>query len=352
MFLFVIFSFTFLLNTTTVLGYFEYQINGYQAQGYCGYNTITECETALKTTCGANTTATCIYTSLSACKDNAVEFSCPSEAVTVTGQTNSTSDDTYTLLAPIGGMETAPTNTGDYFNLIFKIAIGLCGVLAVVMIIVNGVAYMGEDSIFGKTEAKQKILAAILGLLIALGSYALLNTINPDLLKGNATVEAVYVSYDESVHGDTPQTAVNGKYCGGKYTANETWPSDTTERAQVVASGISVNNSNCTRVGQTGCTSLSGLDTGKVIALKKSCGSSCTVVITGGTECWLHSAKTTHVPGGNIVDLRISGLSSYLEKDSVVSYLKKWAGETNVPVYTKSGAVYIKESSHYHVKNW
>jgi len=44
--------------------------------------------------------------------------------------------------------------------------------------------YMGKDSVFGKVEAKKKIVDAIFGLLLALGAYALLNTINPDLLGG------------------------------------------------------------------------------------------------------------------------------------------------------------------------
>lgn len=88
----------------------------------------------------------------------------------------------YKLLAPIGELKEAPKNIGDYVNTIFLIAIGLCGALAVVMIVIGGVQYMGDESIFGKTEAKSKIMSAILGLIIALGSYALLNTINPDLL--------------------------------------------------------------------------------------------------------------------------------------------------------------------------
>lgn len=91
-------------------------------------------------------------------------------------------DDTYTLLAPIGGLNTIPKDIGEYFNKIFLLAIGLCGALAVIMIVISGVQYMGNDSIFGKTEAKSRITASVLGLLIALGSYALLNTINPDLL--------------------------------------------------------------------------------------------------------------------------------------------------------------------------
>ena len=90
--------------------------------------------------------------------------------------------DVYTLLAPIGNLTTAPDNIGEYFNIMVEIAIGLCAVLAVIMIVIGGIQYMGDESIFGKTEAKGKIIQSIFGLLIALGAFALLNTIDPALL--------------------------------------------------------------------------------------------------------------------------------------------------------------------------
>ncbi|MFA6514720.1 MAG: D-alanyl-D-alanine carboxypeptidase family protein [Candidatus Paceibacterota bacterium] len=106
------------------------------------------------------------------------------DVVYINPEENNVDTGIYTLLAPIGDLKVAPGNVGDYFNIIFKIAIGLCGALAVIMIVLGGIQYMGNESIFGQTEAKSKITAAILGLLIALGAYALLNTINPDLLGG------------------------------------------------------------------------------------------------------------------------------------------------------------------------
>jgi len=125
-------------------------------------------------------------------------------------KTNS-SDDTYTLLAPLPGLETAPENVGDYFNIIFKIAIGLCAVLAVIMIVIGGIQYMGNESIFGKTEAKGRIGAAILGLIIALGAYAILNTINPDLL-GNkgVTIKQVSAGIEEEVIDVGSGVNING----------------------------------------------------------------------------------------------------------------------------------------------
>jgi hypothetical protein len=95
---------------------------------------------------------------------------------------NQSIKDDYTLLAPIGGVTTIKTtNIGDYFNKIFLIAIGLCGALAVIMIVIAGIQYMGTESVFGKTEAKSKIFSAILGLLIAIGAWIILNTIDPAL---------------------------------------------------------------------------------------------------------------------------------------------------------------------------
>ena len=109
-----------------------------------------------------------------------------------------TMDTVYTLLAPIGDLITAPTNIGDYFNILLEIAIGLCAVLAVIMIVIGGIQYMGDESIFGKTEAKGQITKAILGLLIALGAFALLNTIDPALLgKNGVKINSVSIDIEE-----------------------------------------------------------------------------------------------------------------------------------------------------------
>lgn len=107
----------------------------------------------------------------------------------------------YVLLAPlpcetekdagcVGGKLTTfnpsqPNNLSAYLNLMIKIFIGLCAVLAVVMIVVGGIEYMTSELISSKESGKDRITHAILGLFIALGAYALLFTINPDLLKSD-----------------------------------------------------------------------------------------------------------------------------------------------------------------------
>lgn len=132
------------------------------------------------------------------------------EVVNIAGQKNiETAHKTkYNLLAPILGIKCVDTDTlngdksclsggiGEYLNLIFKILIGLCAALAVIMLIINGITYMGDESVFGKTEAKHKMYSAILGLLIALAAYAILNTINPDLTGGEIKIDQIDIKIE------------------------------------------------------------------------------------------------------------------------------------------------------------
>ncbi|MES3031973.1 MAG: pilin, partial [Patescibacteria group bacterium] len=122
-----------------------------------------------------------------------------------TGGTSTTgapsTNSNYHLLAPLPGTDgksITDVNTtnglGAYLNLIIELFIGLCAVLSVVMIVMGGIEYMTSELAHTKESGKEKIEHAILGLLIALGAYALLFTINPDLLKSdinppNAAVE-------------------------------------------------------------------------------------------------------------------------------------------------------------------
>jgi hypothetical protein len=141
---------------------------------------------------------------------------------------------TYTLLAPIGDQTEIKTNNiGNYFNTIFQIAIGLCGVLAVIMIVISAVQYMGDESVFGKTEAKSGIKMALLGLIIAIGAYAILNTINPALTgKDGLSLDQVSAQIDEDVEtvesvGTYTPTGGNSKLCTSGFTSVDTYGNGT-----------------------------------------------------------------------------------------------------------------------------
>ena len=73
----------------------------------------------------------------------------------------------------------------NYLSGMFKILLALAGLLAVVMIVIGGIEYMSTDAISGKSEGKERITNAVLGLLLALVSWLLLYTINPKLLEFN-----------------------------------------------------------------------------------------------------------------------------------------------------------------------
>ena len=114
----------------------------------------------------------------------------------------------YRLLAPIPGLtciddtgsdkNCVKGGIGEYLNIIFKIGIGLCGVLAVVMLVINFIGYMSSESFTEKANFKQKFWGPIGGLLLALGAYAILTTINPALTgKEGLTIDQVGVTVEE-----------------------------------------------------------------------------------------------------------------------------------------------------------
>ena len=267
---------------------------------------------------------------------------------------------TYRLLAPIGDLTCIENgegvsnpgcvtgNVGTYLNIIFRIAIGLAAALAVVMIVVYSIAYMGNESVFGKNEAKSNILSSIGGLLIALGAYALLASINPDLVgTSGATIDQV----EAQVSPDQPQAVGNGgKYVGTNYVKGQNWPSDSVERSKLLSLGITTATPICTTVGQSGCATVFQLDTAFVSKLKNNC-KNCDIVITEGTGFWKHAASTKkiHYPGGWTVDLRkTTTLTNYVHSLPKV-YKAKWFKGAGANCYsTRDGLGIIEESNHFH----
>jgi len=113
---------------------------------------------------------------------------------TTAGSTNTNPN--YKLLVPLPNPDNQadpltninvaePSAFSKYLNLMIKIFIGICAVLSVIMIVIGGLEYMTSELISSKESGKQRITQAILGLLIALGAFALLNTIDPTLLKSD-----------------------------------------------------------------------------------------------------------------------------------------------------------------------
>ena len=95
--------------------------------------------------------------------------------------------DQFVPLVGIPFADTAQiTSLGQYANSIYKVAIIVAALLAVLKIIIAGVQYTLSDIVTDKTKARNSIRGAILGLLIVIGAALILQTINPSITNLNA----------------------------------------------------------------------------------------------------------------------------------------------------------------------
>ena len=111
----------------------------------------------------------------------------------VFGIANSAVGQTYELLEGLPGIQevnVGPGGFGSYIQKIFVFIIGFAGVLAVLMIVLGGIQYMTSEAFTSKQAAKERITAAILGLLLAIASVLILETINPNLLNLNLNLSS------------------------------------------------------------------------------------------------------------------------------------------------------------------
>lgn len=91
----------------------------------------------------------------------------------------------FVALAPIPGLtDIQPTAGGlaTFFNNLYKFAIGMAAILAVIMIIWGGLEYSTQDSISKKSDGKQRIYDAIFGLVLVLSPVLVFSIINPSIL--------------------------------------------------------------------------------------------------------------------------------------------------------------------------
>ena len=74
------------------------------------------------------------------------------------------------------------TSLAQFFNTLFKAAIVIGAILAVLRLGYAGAIYMTTDLPGAKGNAKSIISSAVLGLLLLLAVWLILNQINPDIL--------------------------------------------------------------------------------------------------------------------------------------------------------------------------
>lgn len=84
--------------------------------------------------------------------------------------------------SPQGGL-------GDFLTSAFNIAISVGAILAVLRIGYAGFKYMTTDAAGTKSDAKEIIQNAVIGLLLLLGIVLILERINPDILQINIELQ-------------------------------------------------------------------------------------------------------------------------------------------------------------------
>lgn len=148
---------------------------------------------------------------------------CSTDNVTlnVTGEVNlpnsgpSATEYSTEPLAPLPGFTGNP-NLGQWLESLFTILIVIAGILALIMIIVGGITYITSESFGGKGQGKAYIINAIIGLVLALGAWVILNTINPNLAEDlNISIPTASLSIgDADYFSSSPLTNSSGTLTG------------------------------------------------------------------------------------------------------------------------------------------
>lgn len=176
----------------------------------------------------------------------------------------------FETLSQIPGVAGSTASLGTYVNALFRIAIGLGAVIAVLMIVIGGFEYLSTDLFQRKSAGKERIQNSLLGLGLLLVSTLLLQTINPKLLdlsfqplRAEITFETMndpgVYSVTRQCIGETNMTSRGGPYLptmGQCYeTAAECAAAQTARREQLgTGSNVSVScTAQETRIEFDGC---------------------------------------------------------------------------------------------------
>ncbi|KND47986.1 MAG: hypothetical protein AB201_00065 [Parcubacteria bacterium C7867-006] len=209
--------------------------------------------------------------------------------------------DDYTVLTPLPGTVSSctgnncTTNIDTYLPGMFNLMVGVAAGLAFIMITLGGITYATSDALSGKSQGREWVTNAIVGLLLVIGAYVILYTINPKILEFKIDITEPIITPAQIVTAGVPMTA-------------EQIAESNAIKAELEAAGVTVNAGPCTNGQTSGCTNLNGLPRTAIDGLKtmlslckKNVSGACLVKITGGTEPGAHA---THGVNKAIVDLR------------------------------------------------
>lgn len=233
-----------------------------------------------------------------------------------------TANDEYKLL--VGSLPGIgqTSNFTEYISQGFILAIAIGAALAFVMITYGGIVYATADAVQNKQNGRKFIEDAVIGLIILIGSFAILNTINPELVDMNIGIKnpdapkaddpVVVVPGTNGLPGPCPPCSYGpGGILNGYALTMEQWNQNESIVKTLFESpgSVKVNNPPCTTGLTRGCTNVVGLPESTIASLKfmsnkctatvKDVPGGCLVVITGGTE----GGHESHGPGKAAVDI-------------------------------------------------
>src|SRR3989338_9346393 len=118
----------------------------------------------------------------------------------------------YNLLAPIKDVKSVGGENifGQYMASFIPFVLAFAAVAAVTQIVIGGFEYALSEAITNKQEAKDRITSALSGLLLALASFLILNTINPKLTSLQLEVKPLNAPLGQTAVNNTNTVNVPG----------------------------------------------------------------------------------------------------------------------------------------------
>ena len=243
------------------------------------------------------------------------------------------------------------TDLVGYINSLFKVAISLGAIIAVIRLAIGGFMYMGGEMWRTKEAAKIIFKDVFLGLFLLLSIWIILSQINPQLLNLKIDFQKVPEAPTTSSYSKSSVLDIE-KNAFAKILADEV-------RVRRELAGITIKDA-CREIYQKNCVNVGLLSNSAITGLQKlKAYCKCTPRVSGGTEFWGHAS---HGPNYPIVDLSKNNISQS-DYTALNNYIKGFGipskDQKNRTIYThgsgnSSGtgvaASFLDEDSdHWHV---
>jgi hypothetical protein len=267
-----------------------------------------------------------------------------------------------------------PTNLTDLINFAFYVMLAVAVVLAIFGVIRGGYVYLtSADSGSNKSRAKRILQASVGGLLLALGGWLILDTINPQILKFDPKYqelqkpEVVKIEITQEQRGSMTYEEMEAlleelrdpsKENAAFSKINWTPEKEALVRQTLLEMGVLVNNQNnplnrVTDVAGLQDTTINGI---RRLLLDAGVSAGETVWLTGGSETYVHSSsgdKNHHT--GYKADFRgnLGGGEKNPGDIKLDTFLNQQLGNNSAKTTTLSSGqtiTILKESDHWDVK--